>query len=71
MKINVFRTQCKEGARVFFDGDITCTGTVRKISKDGSRALVCFDNGDVSWKKYNQTRSCPQAAFPRQILPIF
>ena len=23
MKINVFRTQCKEGARVFFDGDIT------------------------------------------------
>ena len=46
MKINVFRTQCKEGARVFFDGDITCTGTVRKISKDGSRALVCFDNGD-------------------------
>ena len=52
MKINVFRTQCKEGARVFFDGDITCTGTVRKISKDGSRALVCFDNGDVSWKEY-------------------
>ena len=43
---------CKEGARVFFDGDITCTGTVRKISKDGSRALVCFDNGDVSWKEY-------------------
>ena len=40
MKINVFRTQCKEGAHVFFDGDITCTGTVRKISKDGSRALV-------------------------------
>lgn len=38
--------------RVFFDGDITCTGTVRKISKDGSRALVCFDNGDVSWKEY-------------------
>lgn len=36
----------------FFDGDITCTGTVRKISKDGSRALVCFDNGDVSWKEY-------------------
>lgn len=23
MKINVFRTQCKEGARVFFDGDVS------------------------------------------------
>ena len=45
MKINVFRTQCKEGARVFFDGDITCTGTVRKISKDGVGRLCALTTG--------------------------
>lgn len=52
MKINVFRTQCKVGTRVCAHGDLMNKGTVKKISKEGTKALVQFDSGDLSWYDY-------------------
>ncbi|MGL5958288.1 MAG: hypothetical protein ACRCZZ_06825 [Phocaeicola sp.] len=49
MKLNVFKTQCKEGSRVLFDGD---AGVVVKKSQSESKALIAFENGDKNWIDY-------------------
>ena len=51
MKINVFRTQCREGSRVCHatSGE---EGVVKKVSMPDGKALVQFRGGDKSWEEH-------------------
>ena len=51
MKINVFKTQCSIGVKVKHIPD-NSTGTVVKISRDKTQALVLFENSDTIWIDY-------------------
>jgi hypothetical protein len=52
MRMNQFRTHCEPGSQVCLASDASRRGVVRRISKDGCRALVAWQGGDVTWTCY-------------------
>lgn len=51
MKINVFKTQCREGS-IVTHLTTYCIGKVIKISQDKTKALILFDDGNKAWVYY-------------------
>ena len=51
MTITVFQKQCNPGNRVY-NNLKKMEGTVVKISRDRSKALVSYEDGSIEWNEY-------------------
>lgn len=51
MTITVFQKQCSPGIRVY-NNLKKMEGTVVKISRDRSKALVSYEEGSIEWNEY-------------------
>jgi hypothetical protein len=52
MTMHEYRRYCIPGTQVCIGNDISRSGVVQKLSNHSCKALIAWDNGDVTWAMY-------------------